>query len=98
MLSKAKKVIRYFGFKNQIRKLSEENFELIEALLEYSNYILFDEHKKELREKIIDELADNWFLLLQFVQYLGVKDGDLWDKLEFKSDRTLRRMGEGYYD
>lgn len=94
---RANKVISKFGLKNQIKKFNEESFELQEALIN-ANALLLVGNIDDLKEDITSEIADVLFLLIQFINYFNIKDLDILDKLVYKSERTLDRMEEGYYD
>lgn len=95
MKERANKVISKFGLENQIKKFSEESYELQEALIKANLQL---NKIDDLRENITSEIADVLFLLIQFIDYFNIKDLDVLDKLVYKSERTLDRMEEGYYD
>lgn len=97
MIERANKVISKFGLENQIKKFNEESYELQEALIK-ANTLLLISDIDDLRENITSEIADVLFLLIQFIDYFNIKDLDILDKLVYKSERTLDRMEEGYYD
>lgn len=97
MIERANKVISKFGLKNQIKKFNEESYELQEVLI-YANAVLRVGNIDTLKEDITSEIADVLFLLIQFIEYFDIKDLDILDKLVYKSERTLNRMEEGYYD
>lgn len=95
MKERANKVISKFGLENQIKKFNEESYELQEALIKANLQL---NKIDDLRENITSEIADVLFLLIQFIDYFNIKDLDVLDKLVYKSERTLDRMEEGYYD
>lgn len=97
MIERANKVISKFGLENQIKKFNEESYELQEALIK-ANTLLLISDIGDLKEDITSEIADVLFLLIQFIDYFNIKDLDVLDKLVYKSERTLDRMEEGYYD
>lgn len=97
MIERANKVISKFGLKNQIKKFNEESYELQEVLI-YANALLRVGDIDTLKDDITSEIADVLFLLIQFIEYFDIKDFDILDKLVYKSERTLDRMEEGYYD
>ena len=97
MKERANKVISKFGLENQIKKFNEESYELQEALIK-ANALLLISDIDDLKEDITSEIADVLFLLIQFIDYFNIKDLDILDKLVYKSERTLDRMEEGYYD
>lgn len=97
MIERANKVMSKFGLKNQIKKFNEESYELQEVLI-YANAVLRVGDIDTLKDDITSEIADVLFLLIQFIEYFDIKDFDILDKLVYKSERTLNRMEEGYYD
>lgn len=76
------KIINHYGEKNQIKKLAEEQFELIEALIEKD------------KEHIKEEIADNMHIIWQFMALYGISAIEIADEVERKNKRTLRRMEE----
>ena len=74
------KIINHYGEKHQIKKLAEEQFELIEALLEKD------------KEHIKEEIADNIHIMWQFMAYYDLSITEVLDEVERKNKRTLRRM------
>ena len=74
------KIIKHYGEKNQLKKLAEEQFELIEALLEKD------------KEHIKEEMADNIHIIWQFAKYYGISLAEIWDEVYKKNKRTIRRM------
>lgn len=85
--SNIKFIYEYFGEKNQIDKLKEEMYELIE---EIDNYQLRGKKK----ENFIAEIADVQIMLDQIIEfYLTEKEReDLLNKVDFKVRRTLERI------
>ena len=78
------KIINHYGEKNQVKKLAEEQFELIEALLEKD------------KEHIKEEIADNIHIIWQFAAFYGISIAEITEEMERKNKRTLRRMGDRY--
>lgn len=74
------KIINHYGEKNQIRKLAEEQFELIEALLEKN------------KEHIKEEMADNIHIIFQFAEFYGIESTEILEEIERKNARTIERM------
>ena len=97
MIERANKVISNFGLENQIKKFNEESYELQEVLIKANTVSLISDIG-DLKDDITSEIADVLFLLIQFIEYFDIKDLDIIDKLVYKSERTLDRMEEGYYD
>ena len=65
-------IINHYGLKNQIRKFSEESYELIEAL--------FENNKKHITEEITDCLV----LINQFKAYYEIQDKDIQKVYDYK--------------
>jgi NTP pyrophosphatase (non-canonical NTP hydrolase) len=86
MKNKLMKIYLHFGLRKQLKKLSEECYELIEAMLD------------EDREHIKEEIADVQVLLNQFKEYHEIYDDEIVEMMEYKIDRTLDRIEEGYYE
>lgn len=63
-----------------MKKLAEEQFELIEALLEKD------------KEHIKEEIADNIHIIWQFMALYGISITEIYNEVERKNKRTLRRM------
>jgi dGTP triphosphohydrolase len=53
--------------------------------------------KRPDRSKIADELADVLNVLEQFIVYHDIRE-DVYKRREFKLERTLTRIKDGYYD
>lgn len=87
--------ISYFGVNNQQRKLQEEIFELQEAIYNLENSTL-DTYEKCL-EHFVKELADVHNLLRQFQLEYDIEDEELTINRVNKSNRTIKRIKEGYY-
>lgn len=73
-------IINHYGYRHQIRKLAEEQYELIEALFE----------KDE--EHITEEIADCLLLINQFKAYYKIKDKDIQKVYDYKIVRQEGRM------
>lgn len=86
MQEKIKIIADHFGEECQKKKLQEELMELAVA----------DSHKsnKEFRS----ECADVIILMCQRAHQRGIKDEKMEEMIDFKLDRTLDRIEEGYYD
>lgn len=96
MKNKLLKIIRHYGIDNQLRKFSEENFELIEAMTNL-NYAI-DYKPSELigteKDCIKYEIADNLVLLSQFILYYEINLDDIEKIFKYKVERQLKRMEE----
>lgn len=86
MKNKLLNIYLHFGLRKQLKKLSEECYELIEAMLD------------EDREHIKEEVADVQVLLNQFKEYHEIYDDEIVDIMEHKIDRTIERVKSGYYE
>lgn len=73
-------IINHYGYRHQIRKLAEEQYELIEAL--------FGEDEDDITE----EIADCLLLINQFKAYYKIKDKDIQKVYDYKIARQERRM------
>jgi len=79
LLSMAKKLVDHYGLDHQILKLKEENLELGAELKVYDGEITF---------KLIDEMADELFLLTQ----VALKVPEIKARVMFKAKRQMHRM------
>lgn len=71
------KIIEYYGINNQLKKLTEEVYELQESILEQHNI-----------EHILEEYADVEVILEQIKQYFKLDD----DKIELIKDYKVARQ------
>lgn len=81
------KIIRHYGLKNQLRKLNEEVFELIEAIRD-TRFFLSKTHIEE-------EFADVMVLLSQIKHYYNLDSNKLKKIMDYKINRQLERMKKG---
>lgn len=101
-MDRYKNIIDYFGINNQQKKFAEETFELNEAITLYEFY-LENEWETPLTELvksgelIKEEIADCLILLSQFIAYYGIDKKELEDVIRYKTERTEKRIKEGYY-
>ena len=75
-------IINHYGYRHQIRKLAEEQYELIEALFEND------------KNHITEEIADCLVLINQFKAYYGIKDKDIQEVYDYKIARQERRIAD----
>ena len=73
-------IINHYGYRHQIRKLAEEQYELIEAL--------FGEDEDDITE----EIADCLLLINQFKAFYQIKDKDIQKVYDYKLARQEGRM------
>lgn len=86
MRDKALEIYNHYGYKNQLKKLSEEVYEFIEAMLEYEAGTGDIEH-------VIEELGDVEFILYQFKEANDISTSEIRDVWRYKSKRQLNRIG-----
>lgn len=96
-------IMNSFGVQNQLKKLNEECFEFIESVYNYENEYnnklegrIYD--LKSCKEDMIEEMADMFVLLHQFVVKYKINSKDLYDAMAYKLNRTLDRLKTGFYD
>ena len=94
MNEKELKIINHFGLRNQLKKLNEECYELIEAITDYED----DYARNGTKENIIEEMADVMVLLRQFQGHYNITDIDIAFKMLYKTNRTIERIENGYYE
>lgn len=80
------KIFKYFGYNAQLRKLNEEMFEVIEAL------ILKD------RDKIVEEFGDLFVVVSQFMVEYGIETEEILHTANYKVKRTDRLIDGGKYE
>ena len=78
-------IIKYYGLRSQLKKLSEEVYELQEA-------ILLDEGGEESYQHICEERADVEVLLRQLDEYFDLKFSDVSKWIVRKVNRTKERI------
>lgn len=100
MKNKLLKIINHYGIENQLKKLNEENFELIEAITHfryveiYKGTHAYKYHYKHIKE----EIADNLVLLTQFILYYNINLDDIEKIFKYKVDRQLKRIESEKYN
>lgn len=89
-------IFTYYGYKHQLKKLKEEQKEVIQAIKWYE---LVDkvESNRELvnsfKEGVAEEIADCMVLLGQFMTAYGINKEYVKEVMQFKIDRTINEMG-----
>ena len=101
-------IIDYFGVRNQMKKLNEECYELIEAIDNYEDYLIFGDpsNRDEIsasaeaifRDAILGEMADVLTLCTEFICKYDIKQEEIDSAMDFKLMRTEDRIEVGYYD
>ena len=81
----------------------KQKLKLIEELSELTRELALDvSHNREITQNTINEIADT-LILIEQILYLAEKNGLnanqlLEDAIEYKIQRTLKRIEEGYYE
>lgn len=96
-------IMDYFGFRKQMKKLSEECYELIEAIDNYEDLIAMnpfvgDKEKKIFRNHVVEEMSDLLLVCTQFIDRYQIDKEEIDAWTDFKLDRTEQRIANGYYD
>ena len=99
-------IINHFGYRNQMKKLNEETYELLEAVdnyedasMEFNNnedYYSMEE-MKVFRDHIVEEMGDVLILLTEFIGKYDIAKHELDKWMDYKLDSTLVRIESGYY-
>ena len=92
---KLKKIFQYHGLSTQLKKLSEEVFELQEAVIKFS-YVELHEGTPAysyLKGKIEEEFADVMVLLNQIKAIYNLDDEEIKDAMKYKINRQCIRDG-----
>lgn len=90
-------IYNYFGGDNQRRKLVEEIYEFLEAVIIYE---CCREKKNEnfLKMNVTEEMADILLLLTEFIAAYDIKQNAVENIIDMKLGRTEKRIENGYYD
>ena len=85
MKKQALMIFNNYGYENQLKKLHEEVYELIESIIKY-------EIGKDSIRHVTEELGDVEFLLYQFRCHYKIKPRKIMNIRRFKARRQLERM------
>lgn len=91
------KIINNYGISNQLKKLSEEIFELQESVIdaEYNRYVgVIRKPGEKAIEHIEEEFADCCVVLEQFKAYYDLDNDRIIEIMKQKINRQLERMEE----
>ena len=89
------KIINNYGISNQLKKLSEEVFELQEAIIdaEYNRYVgVIRKPGEKAIEHIEEEYADVCVVLEQFKAYYDLDNDRIIEIMKQKINRQLERI------
>lgn len=78
-----KSIAYYYGMEHQLKKLSEEMFELTEAILADLG-----------SESVEEEYADVLVVLSQIAELAGVRPHSVVSEMLFKAERQVNRINE----
>lgn len=87
----------YFGGDNQRRKLVEEIYEFLEAVIIYE-HCKNEENENFLKMNVTEEMADVLLLLTEFIAEYGIEKDAIEDFIDAKLGRTEERIENGYYN
>jgi NTP pyrophosphatase (non-canonical NTP hydrolase) len=87
-----KKIIEHYGIRNQLKKLSEEVYELQEAVIDLQDFNAFECKDEQLTQDVIEEIADVFVILRQLVMQFDISQNDIEDMADYKVKRTLERI------
>jgi len=98
MEEKIKQIYEHFGKENQIHKAIEELCELCDELEIAKSIIAHGGEAKDFTGSITQEIADVIIMLHQLQIALDISYEELNEQIEYKLNRTIERMGNGYYE
>lgn len=84
-----KKIIELYGVRNQLKKLSEEVYELQEAVIEEDLLCGVNGCNNK---NITEEIADVFVILRQLAMQFDIAENDIEDMADYKVKRTLERI------
>ncbi len=88
MKEKYERIINYYGFRHQLKKLSEEVYELQEALLDFDN----NQSNQTLKKHAEEELADVNVILTELSLFFELNRDRMIDVMDSKVNRQIKRM------
>lgn len=97
MKDKLLSIVKHYGIRHQLKKLSEEVLELQEACIDYEWSVRSarpEGERTERKNHIKEELADVRVLLGQMMEVYKFDAREVAAIMEFKVDRQLKRMEE----
>lgn len=88
---KALQIVEHYGKNHQRHKTAEELSELMTLVLQDAN-----ENGKVQSFRIIEEIADVYVMLTQLELIYEIDSRDIQPVIDYKLNRTLKRIGEEY--
>lgn len=95
MKDKLLKIINHYGILPQLKYIHSEYFELDESILNAESQRYEGKHcgiPEHLKEHITEEIADVMVMLYQFRYYYKLEDEEIFNKMNYKIDRQLKRI------
>lgn len=87
-----KKIIEHYGVRKQLKKLSEEVYELQEAVIDLQDFTTCGNADTQRNQNVVEELADVFILLFQLQEFYGISKYEISDMVVYKVERTLERI------
>lgn len=97
MKEKLLKIVNYFTLRKQLRKLSEEVYELQEAIIRYGMTRGDSKDNKKLLDDIKGEMADCYVVLGQIKAKFNFSNEEINEIMNFKVDRTIYLIENNYF-
>ena len=95
MNKKFLEIIKHWGVRKQLKHFNSEVFELNEAILDYENDKTNNEELiQNDREHIVEEISDCLLMLKQFIELYEIEEKEIMQVIDFKLDRTLKKVEE----
>lgn len=101
-MNKVKRIIEYYQTRKQLKKLSEEVYELQESILDLSEFIANDISEKNkvnhsnakifFKRHVEEEIADVMVLLEEFKIYFDLNYSNILKIMKYKVDRQNKRI------
>ncbi|MBQ7139961.1 MAG: hypothetical protein IJO32_00480 [Bacilli bacterium] len=94
-------IIQHYGYRNQLKKLNEECYELVEAVINAEHNRNIGVIRKPCQtaiDNITEEIADVLNMVEQFMYYYEIDIDDVIGIMHKKVHRQLERIENGEYD
>lgn len=87
-----KKIIEHYGTRNQLKKLSEEVYELQEAVIDLQCFTTCGNADTNRNQHVVEEIADVFVILRQLVMHFEIDQYEIEKVADYKVKRTLERI------